>query len=118
MNCIFCGNESKKKWHIDCLDSAIEEEFGTDVWDMLIEKSLVFKKDAIPEWLENLIQEGVDEGRRYVTRFKIFCSLKKFNQSPDIIREKLLEFNSHCRPPELDRNVEYHVRYLTRRFTE
>jgi hypothetical protein len=116
MICIFCGKETgkEKRWHLDCLDQAIEDEFGIDVYNILLEQAAAIKRDRIPGWLEKLIKEGVDEGRRHITRFKIFCYLKLFKQSPEVIRERIMEFNRNCRPPEDEKEVDYHIRYLER----
>ena len=117
MNCVFCNLDSKdKKWHLDCFDTAIEEMFGKDVYNFLLQQSLAINNFSIPHWMERLIQEGVNEGRRNITRFKIYATLFALRNDEKTIREKILEFNKHCRPPENDREVEYHCRQLERRF--
>ena len=116
MNCVFCNNESQKRYHIDCLDEIIEVEFGTDIYDILLERSAVIRGNGIPYWLETLIGEGVSEGRRNITRFKIFANLQKLGVETSLIEEKIWEFNSHCHPPDMTTEVEYHIRTLKRRF--
>lgn len=116
MNCIFCGNESEKKWHLDCLDVAVEEEFGADAYNFLLAQSVAMQKGTMPFWIERLISEGVDEGRRNIMRFKLVCFLNVLDIPFAEIRKRVWEFNKNCRPPERDREVDYHLRYLERYF--
>lgn len=119
MKCVFCGEESgEKRWHLDCFDSIIEEEFGVDVYNILLERSMVIKRGEIPEWIKRLAEEGVEEGRRHITRFKIYLSLAMLKVDKEKIREIIEKFNQNCRPPENERVVEYHIKYLERRFFE
>ena len=114
MECVFCNKEVKnnKKWHLDCLDDCIEEEFGIDIFNQILETSFIFSKEKIPFFVEELIQNGVNEGKRHITRFKIFCYLNLFNQSNGVIKQKILEFNKNCRPPDDENIVNYHINYL------
>jgi hypothetical protein len=117
MNCLFCQKEVKtnKKWHLDCLDDCIEEEFGIDVYNLLLMKSSIYNQEKIPFWLEELIQNGVNEGKRHITRFKIFCYLNLFKQPNETIKQKLIDFNKNCRPPENENIIHYHINYLLKR---
>jgi hypothetical protein len=117
MNCIFCCKDSKeKRWHLDCFDEEIEKTFGKEVYDILLEQSIIAQKNSIPAWIERLVAEGVDEGRRNITRFRIYATLFLLRFDEKEIRAKIFEFNKNCRPPENEREVEYHCRYFERRF--
>jgi len=118
MICIFCNKETgtDKRWHLDCFDTAIEEEFGVDMYNLLLERSILIQKGKVPYWIEKLVEEGVEEGRRHKTRFKIYLSLYFLKVPKEKIRELIWKFNENCRPPEKKNIVEYHINYLERRF--
>lgn len=101
---------------LDFFDELIEDKFDDDVYLTLLKRSATMQKGSIPLWLEKLIKEGVEEGRRHKTRFKIFSFLNALEIPKEMIKEKILEFNSNCRPPELQTEVDYHIKYLTNRF--
>lgn len=118
MKCVFCNKEvvTNKRWHIDCLDTAIETEFGIDIYNHLLIQSSALQKNFVPFWVERLVKEGVEDGRRHKTLFRIFASLSVLGVDYDIIKKTIIEFNDNCRPPLPKSEIRYHVRYLTRRF--
>ncbi len=119
MNCIFCNVECKEiRYHLDCFDTEIEKNFGIDVMNYLYENSKALnRKDQIPEWTESVLRQGVGEGKRNKMLFVLFSTLKKCNTQDEEIKRRLIEFNKKCRPPLPDKEIDYHVRYLTRRFS-
>jgi hypothetical protein len=120
MQCLFCKKESEREWHLDCFDDQIIKEFGFDIYNLLLERAAIPKpeKRVMPDFVEQLIKEGVTEGKRHMTRIKLFYFLKIFDVDDKIIAEKLWRFNSNCRPPEEYERVKYHVKYLIRRGEE
>lgn len=61
-------------------------------------------------WITKTINEGVKEGDRHITRYKLAINLKKSQWNDESIRKKILEFNSHCNPPEDTNIVNYHIK--------
>jgi hypothetical protein len=117
MNCVFCGKETgtEKRWHLDCFDSAIEQEFGMKMYNLLLLESSKAEMKTIPNWIEKIIKEGVEMGKRHVTRFKLMVTLRALGFDNETIKEKIKEFNSNCRPPEHESIVDYHINYFLRR---
>lgn len=117
MRCLFCNKEvgrERKRWHLDCIDSAIEEEYGIELINLFYEESEIRKK--VPITIKKLIDNGVREGGRHRTRFLIFRTLKE-RKYPDIeIKAVLRKFNSVCTPPEVGAVVEYHFNNMVKQF--
>lgn len=112
---MFCGKDCEKKWHLDCFEDAIIEEFGIGVYNILINHAAQQTAPPIPGWIYRLVDEGVEEGKRHKTRFQIYVFLKQLNIEKEEIEKLIWKFNSNCRPPESEEEVNYHVKYLRER---
>lgn len=67
-------------------------------------------------WIRDIIKKGVYEGKRNITRFKIAVNLKKMGFPKKEIEKRIWEFNSNCKPPSDQREVDYHIKYMFRRW--
>ncbi len=66
-------------------------------------------------WIKQTIENGVDEGKRNLTRFKLISNMFRKGWKDEEITKKIMEFNSKCNPPDEERQVKYHVRYTLKR---
>jgi putative DNA primase/helicase len=66
--------------------------------------------------LKNIMETGVEEGRRYTWRSNIYFYLRKNRYSEDEIRKKIYEFNDKCKPPESPTEIERQLKWLFKHF--
>ena len=111
MKCVFCDTDAapEKRWHIDCLDSAIEEEYGmqtmNEIWKFVADRS----RKMVPAWLTNIMRKGTTDGDRHRMRYVVMITLFKQGFTDDEIAVFVRKFNDKCRKPEDERVVETHI---------
>lgn len=112
MKCVFCDGEvvTNKRWHMDCLDTAIEEEYGiatmNAIWEFVSER----EKKNVPEWLMKIIKTGVPRGRRHIIRGMIMINLHKRGFTNEEVAVLVMKFNDKCKPPEKLYTIKYHIK--------
>lgn len=104
----------------------IETKYGEDVWFFLglmatgheiTHEEVDCKECNKPMeslWIKQLMANGVDKGKRHLTRYKVMLYWKRRGSSDEEIMEKVLEFNSRCTPPEPENIVKSHVKSTLR----
>lgn len=101
---------------IDDLDSAIEKEYGVTtmnaIWEFVSERERKF----VPTWLTKMIEAGVGEGRRHVSRYIVMINLYKRGFTDEEIALLVMTFNANCIPPEHLQTVKSHIRSSLKRF--
>jgi len=126
--CAFCGKEfiGFKPYHIDCFDDEIEKQFGPRSLNVLLlskEHTLSHNPDycracstgTINDKISALIKSGAKEGKRYGKRAHLFMMMLGAGMDFQTIRESILEFNSHCTPPEAEHIVNAHINWFVKR---
>lgn len=108
-------------------DEWIESKYGEEIWSILgmigTNHKMIHDLGNCPEcnkpmeklWVRQLIENGADEGKRHISRYKIMMNLKRFGIEEKKIKEKIMEFNRNCRPPEQEKIVLNHVRNTLKR---
>ncbi len=128
--CAFCEKplteNAKYKYHMDCFDEEIEKHFGMNAQFLMISHQdhdwthnhnfcRICRSD---NWLNSAIKNGVEQGMRHFSRWKLFVAMCRKGWSDEQIWNSLLEFNNNCSPPELKDIFEYHVRYMLKHIGE